>query len=239
MKNDNKKTLMLSIVAVALIAVLVSGGTYAYWTWSSNNAQKTNVNFTVQGGDKTATLTGNASSSIVGIIPSKCDNSTNAIVKTVPIAWTNNSSNDATVTATLNITSFSIRSASYVPTATNLESLKWAVRSSAVASSATSNCNPSGNETAQAACNACSTDAVASGDFSGLTMPSSGTSVTSGLPLKLTDLTFTAGASSSGTQTYYLYIWLDANYTHNNSGSTNSDPMQGLSFMVQWSGTMV
>ena len=44
--------------------------------------------------------------------------------------------------------------------------------------------------------------------------------------------------SAEGTQTYYLYIWLDSSYEHTNTGSVNSDPMQGLSFTTQWSGTI-
>lgn len=239
MKNKNKnnnKALILSIIAVTVIAALVVGGTYAYWTWVSNTAQRTNVNFSVSGGrdDKYADLMGNGTTGtgdVVELKPAPCTDSTFAIVKTVPIKWANFSQNNATVTATLSVTSFKFRSASYKPTTGSsgtLKSLKWAIRESA-ATAAT-----------KASPNTCETSATAKGDFSGLTIPSSGTTVSSGLPLTLGNVSFTATANTSTeqTKTYYLYIWLDYNYAHENIGDINSDPMQGLEFSVQWSGTM-
>ena len=86
-KKKNNKNLILSIVAVTLIAALVVGGTYAYWTWVSNTAQRTNVGFTVVGGrdDKYADLDGDASTSVTNIKPAPCTVTTFAVVKTVPI----------------------------------------------------------------------------------------------------------------------------------------------------------
>lgn len=232
----NNKSLIISIVAVTLIAVLVSGGTYAYWTWITNTAQRTAVNFTVQGGrsDKYADLNGNGTTSVTNLKPSPCTNTTFAVVKTVPIKWANFSTNNATVTATLSVTSFKFRSASYKPTTGDtgtLKSLKWAIRESAATNASTSSPNT------------CETSAAASGDFSGLTIPSSGTVAlsTTDTPVQLGSVSFTATANTSTeqTKTYYLYIWLDYNYSHQNTGSVNSDPMQGLEFTVQWSGTMV
>ena len=241
MKDRNK--LIISIVVVILIAAIVVGGTFAYWTWSTNASQNTYVGFTVTddaSGDIYAHLIGNGVTTVTNMEPAVCSNTTYAVVKTVQIKWKNNSNNAQTVTASLNVTDFAIRNASYKPTTANLQSLKWAIRSAAVTSSAVSSCDPDGNSSAKAACNACSTGAVASGDFSGITMPSSGTTVTSGLPKTLGTVSFTATANTTTeqTQTYYLYIWLDANYAHTNYGSTNDDPMQGLTFTVNWTGTM-
>ena len=47
MNNDTKK-IIISIIVVTLIVVLVGGATFAYWSWSSSDAQKTNVTFTVE-----------------------------------------------------------------------------------------------------------------------------------------------------------------------------------------------
>ena len=235
--NNNNNALILSIIAVTLIAVLVSGGTYAYWTWVSNdaNSQRTNVNFVISGGDKYANLEGagtaDGSTSITNLKPIPCTDTTFAVVKTVPIKWANYSTNDATVTATLKVTSFKFRDANYKPTTGSsgtLKSLKWAIRESAATTATTSSPNT------------CETSATASGDFAGLTIPNTGTTVTSGLPLTLGSVSFTATANTSTqqTKTYYLYIWLDYNYSHQNVGSVNSDPMQDLEFVVQWSGTI-
>ncbi|MBR7041910.1 MAG: SipW-dependent-type signal peptide-containing protein, partial [Bacilli bacterium] len=54
--NDNNKTI-IAIVAVALLIALVGGGTYAYWSWRSNN--NTAVSFTVSGGTMTIDGGGN------------------------------------------------------------------------------------------------------------------------------------------------------------------------------------
>ena len=44
----------------------------------------------------------------------------------------------------------------------------------------------------------------------------------------------TGTESSPDSDTYYLYVWLDKNYEHTNEGTVNTDPMQGLSFTMQW-----
>ena len=237
--NSNRKTLIMSIIAVALIAALVSGGTYAYWTWVSNTDQKTNVSFSVTNNMDDlmyARLDGNGTTTVTNIKPAPCTDSTFAVVKTVPIKWTNKSTKDATVTATLSVTAFKFRDANYKPTTTGttepnptLKYLKWAIKADSAATAATTS-SP----------NTCETGTT-KGDFKGLTIPNSGTTVTSGLPLTLGSVTFTATANTSTeqTKTYYLYIWLDYNYPHQNTGSVNSDPMQGLDFTVEWSGTMV
>ena len=44
---DNKKKLIILIVSIIALILLIIGGTYAYWSWSSNENQATNVVFTV------------------------------------------------------------------------------------------------------------------------------------------------------------------------------------------------
>ena len=77
--NSNRKTLIMSIIAVALIAALVSGGTYAYWTWVSNTDQKTNVSFSVTNNMDDlmyARLDGNGTTTVTNIKPAPCTDST-------------------------------------------------------------------------------------------------------------------------------------------------------------------
>lgn len=217
----DRKKLIIAIVAVLIIIVLVGGATFAYWTWVTNTAQQTNVSFVVNQsdleGEMYATLEGgNGTTDVTAIKPSTC-NGSNAIVKTITIKYLNKTVQAATVSATLKVTAFTARSTSYLPSSTNLGYLKYALTTSS---------------------SSCTTGVQKSGSFSGLTFSSSVTPTN--LPLTLFTQTFTASAnmSSEGTQTYYLYIWLDSSYEHQNSGSVNSDPMQGLSFTTQWSGTI-
>ena len=228
------KTLILSIIAVILTIILVSGGTYAYWSWSSNasNAnERTNVSFNVSSNvdDLMYARLDGASTTISRLQPSPCTKEAAAIVKTVNIYWTNVTTKAATVTATLKVTAFKFRSATYKPTSTTLQSLKWAIRETAATTATTSSPNT------------CENSITTKGNFSGLTIPNSGTTVTTGLPLTLGSVSFTAAANTSTqqTKTYYLYIWLDYGYNHTNVGDVNSDPMQDLEFTVEWSGTMV
>lgn len=47
-KSINKIT--IAVVAVAMIIAITGGATFAYWQWTSNNAQQTQVNVTVDEG---------------------------------------------------------------------------------------------------------------------------------------------------------------------------------------------
>lgn len=82
------------------------------------------------------------------------------------------------------------------------------------------------------------------GTFSGLTF-TSGATTANNLPFELkkgTSAAITqvvpAGTTTETTYTWHLYTWLDDSYTHTNVGTVNSDPMQGLTFKMQWSGTI-
>lgn len=216
----DRKKLIIAIVAVLIIIVLVGGATFAYWTWVTNTAQQTNVSFVVDDkkleGEMYAKLEGNGTNTATSLKPSTCKGS-NAIVKTITIKYLNKTVQAATVSATLSVTAFTARSASYLPSSTNLGYLKYALTTDS---------------------SSCTSNVQKSGSFNGLTFSSAVTPTN--LPLTLFTQTFTASAnmSTEGTQTYYLYIWLDSSYEHKNIGSVNSDPMQGLSFTTQWSGTI-
>ncbi len=234
----DKYKYMLAIVAVLAIIGVVGGGTYAYWTWISNTAQRTNVNFTLANNVSSlglaASIEGNGSTTAQNLKPTPCTNTSYAIVKTVPITYKNETNQAASLTAKLSVTSFTWRSSSYVPSTANLGSLKWAVRRSAASSATTSNPNT------------CSSGAVASGSFNTLgTLSGTSLSGTKDLGSFIVQhdnsgtLQNTIPANTAETTVnYYLYIWLDYNYAHENVGGVNSDPMQGLNFTVQWSGTI-
>lgn len=220
MKERNK--LILAILVVAVIIVSVGGGTYAYFTWVTSTTQQTSVEFTVDqttlGGTLSAKIigNGNVSNNDATFKPTTCTNSTNAIVKTVPITYLNSTVQSATVTATLKVTAFNLRSTSYVPNSTKLGYLKYALTESATS---------------------CTTSPVQSGTFNKVAFSNG---LASNLPLTLFNQTITAPAnmSAEATKTYYLWIWLDSGYTHENVGDVNSDPMQGFSITAQWSGTI-
>lgn len=218
--KENKQVI-IAIVAVAIIIATAFGGTYAYWTWVTAANQQTNVNFTVNQtvieGMLYAKIEGNAGATEAPLKPTTCTTSSNAIIKTIPIKYFNSTVQAATVTATLKLTAFNLRSASYVPTSSNLGHLKYALT--------TSNTN-------------CTTGVVQSGDLndSGKTPSFSNGKLSSHVTLFSQTFTAPAEMSAEATQTYYLWIWLDSAYTHTNTGNTNSDPMQGFTISAQWSG---
>lgn len=221
MKDRNK--LILAIVAVVLIAVVVVGATFAYWTWTTNEEQRTSVIFSADIPGLYASIEGNGTTTTTALKPAVCTHSTNAIQKEIVITYLNETVQSATVSATLQLTAFNLRSASYVPTTENLQHLHYALTTTSGSCDASIATDLEGNQI--------------TGTFADLTPTFSGTTMNN-LPLTLFTQTFTADANMTAedTQTYYLWIWLDTGYTHNNEGSENSDPMQGLTFTTQWSG---
>ncbi len=224
----NREKIIISIVLVVAIIALVGGGTYAYWTWVSNSAQQTSVNFnTPQSADSAglaASIEGNGTAS-QKMKPTPCTTSTYAINKTFTITYKNETEHATTLTTILSVTGMTIRSG-YAPSAANLGYLKWAIRSSAA-----SNASESTPDT-------CTSGAVASGTFN-LSSPItfSGTNA-SNLPKQLGSFTIPVAAGTEETSvTYYLYIWLDYTYMHENVGNVNNDPMQGINVTTQLSGT--
>lgn len=216
--KENKK-LILAIVVVLMIVIAVFGATYAYWTWVSNSTQNTTVSFTTSApnADMYANLTGNGAGT-TSLKPSTC---ANGIKKTVTITYKNNTVQAATISAALNVTAFTFRTTSYRPTggdSGDLKYIKYALTTSSTA---------------------CDSGVQKSGDFRGLTIPTTGSATAaSNLPYTLFTQTIAVNANvtTEQTATYYLYIWLDSSYTHENQGDVNSDPLEGLAFTTSWSG---
>ena len=242
MNNDTKK-IIISIIVVTLIVVLVGGATFAYWSWSSSDAQKTNVTFTVEDLSSsmycdvtisgTGVSTGVATASNLQPVANCADDAlatAGKIIKNdVVLKCKNGTTRDATASLNLNVTTFTLRASAYQPESGDLSSLKWITTSGSGVTNAST----------------CDSMATSSGGtFSGLTF-TSGATTANNLPFELkkgTSAAITqvvpAGTTTETTYTWHLYTWLDDSYTHTNVGTVNSDPMQGLTFKMQWSGTI-
>ena len=211
MKNNKK--LIIAIVAVISIIAVVVGGTYAYWTWTTAENQRTTVGFTVEGGGY-ANLEGGGSVTVQNLAPAACTNSTYAMKRRITLTYQNTQSQALPITGTLTVSNWTQPHTGTL----DLSKLHYALTTG---SAAADNCNTGTNRTL-----------VAGGADS--------TFVTSGALINNATLVASAPANmtTEGSQTYYLWVWLDSTYTHENVGTTISDPMQDLSFTLTWSGVM-
>ena len=208
MKDRNK--LIIAIIAVVLIIVVVVGATYAYWQWTSNEAQNTTVTFTVPNKDAqlSASLKGGATTTVNNLAPAACTNSTYAMKKPMLLTYANNTTQAAQVKVTLKITSWTAGGTFQTG---DLPHIHYAVTTSGT------NCTS---------------------PITGLsgTFPNNAANNTVLINnVKLKDVA--AGGSATDEQ-YYSWVWLDTGYEGGNTGSTISDPMQQLSFQLTWSGTI-
>ena len=82
----DKRIIAIFIVLAVVFAIL--GGSLAYWSWQSTNAQKTNVTFTV-GSTFSCSATGGGNITNTNyFVPTDCTNSTYAIKRTVKVSTT-------------------------------------------------------------------------------------------------------------------------------------------------------
>ena len=210
-----KKKLILAIIAVLLIIIAVGGATFAYWSWQTNTTERTSVSFTIlnagETGDMAARIDGNGTSTVTSLVPTNDCTGPNALVKTVPIYYKNNTANGARITANLSLTNLTAGATAL--DYNQLSYIKWAITTTP------GNC----------------TGGV-SGNF-GTAVPSASTT----FPVTIATLDNTVNANvatETELETYYLYVWLDYTYDHTNEGDVNDDPMQNLGFTLEWSGTM-
>ena len=130
MKNNNGKTLALSLIAVIAIIGIVAGGTYAFVT-----ATATAVNVTqIKSGNLTMTVTGGGNTNI-SFMPTTCTNSTYAIKKTIVASAVNTSGGSVSFTLGLNPTK--------LDAGLKIANMKWALTTSS--SSCTTGVVASGN----------------------------------------------------------------------------------------------
>ena len=212
--NDNNKTI-IAIVAVALLIALVGGGTYAYWSWRSNN--NTAVSFTVSGG--TMTIDGGGNITAKNLAPAACTNTNYAIQRKVKVTMSNETTTPMVGTIKLNVVGLTASHGTL--SSTHTQSLNYALVS--VTSS----------EYSASTWKGCATN-VATGTFSSY---STGSAIT-----LLNNLSVPAlSGTTAGTATYYyeLYIWISPSYTGaTSSGTTITDPMQDLTLNLAWAGSM-
>ena len=213
MKKRNK--IIIAIVAVLLITVAVVGATYAYWSWSTNTTQRTIVNFTVptQDNQLSASLAGGGTTTVSNLAPAACTNGTYAMKKTLTLTYKNLTTQSAVVKGTLTVSNWNQPHTGTL----RLNNLHYALTTGTAGGD---NCNAGTNRTL-----------LAGGANS--------TFVTSGALIN--DITLKsniAANTSSGSETYYLWVWLDSNDNGSNSGATVTDPMQDLTFTLTWTGTI-
>ena len=230
-KDNNIKNIFLAIMAVIFIGALVGGGTYAYWAWQSNEAQRTAVTFTIS--KPNFTITGDNMSSNTLAPTQSC------YYQSASSGYVNHTlAGRATVTAQNN-TSASMRatitlkgalkpvSGRTLPTSgsNSAANIHWAIKEVASATTAFSagNCTGTGGST------------YATGTFAGIT-PNSSTLTYSDIA---TSITFDVAPGVTDTKYYQVYVWIDSNYTHINYGDVNDDPMQGLTVALTFSETSI
>lgn len=211
MKNNVK--VILSVVAVLAIIVLVGGGTYAYWSWSTSEDQRTLVTISVKGATMLIDGGGNISSSDKTLIPTTCTDTTNAIQRKIMVSTENQTNTAMTETLQLDIVNMTAAQGSL--TDAQKAKLKWTLVELA-------------DETEYNATTwkGCATTTY-SGTFEGYDQ-------TDKISLKTTNI----AASTTVTKYYELYLWLDSTYEHTNVGNTQSDPMQNLTLNLSWNGTL-
>ena len=223
MMKKNKK-LILSIISVLVIGIIVTGATFAYWNWVVDAENETELDFVVLGDNVQsklyAKLDGTGMTEIKNLHPSKC-NEESAILKKIDISYLNKLKQTATITATLKVSEFNIKE--YVPTEEQLKYLKYSLTHTETSCEKNIVKNSNNQEL--------------TGNFSNLIFENE---KVSNLPNNLFSQTIITPSNMTGEQnvTYYLWIWLDSEYEHINVGNDNTDPMQGLDFKVQWSGTI-
>lgn len=234
MKKNNK--LIVSIIAVALIIILVGGGTYAYWMWVS--AEDTSISFTVAGG--TMTIDGGGDITTTALLaPAACTNEKYAIQRKIVVNAENVTNDSMVEVIQLQVKSLSTTTGTL--NETNKASIEWAlVRSDTTQHTAntwleaTNNCSLSATSaTDETSLNITGT-MLAKGNFSNI---SEGDTIT--LYDKEIVPSATDNVAGTATDYYELYIWINPNYIGDATvGTTVKDALQDLKITLEWSGTM-
>jgi len=222
-KNNNTKVLVLTILAVVMIAAMVAGGTYAWWSWTSNSAnanENTLVNFTVSdtSTDLKLTIVGNNVTGKTLAPSSACYGDGYTLTGRVTATAVNKTPVDAKTTFVLSAFAKPASGRSFA--SGDREHLHWAIK------------EVNDNSTAFSASNCAGTNGTtfATGDFSSI-----GTSATNvNIPI-----TFDVPANTNSLPKYYqFYVWIDSGYNYTNTGSGSvTDPMQDATVMVTFSNT--
>lgn len=229
MKKQNKKSnirnIVFAIIAVAIVAAIVGGGTYAWWIWQSADNQKTNVTVTISKPD--FKIVADTISSTALMPTASCYNTpaTNHVQHTMAGKATVTAKNNTTVPMEARITLKAKVSASIGSTAP--AKVHWAIKevtSTNASTFSSENCTGTAN-----------TATYDTGTFNQLGANSNANVSTSFQDIK-TDIKFTVNPSSTATTKYYqVYVWVDSSYTATNTGSTVSDALQNKTFTITFS----
>lgn len=228
-KDNNIKSVFLAIVAVLFIGALVGGGTYAYWTWQTNESQKTMVTFTISKPNFTIVGDNVTSSSLAPTqscyyVSSSSGHVNHTMAGRATVTATNNTSASMKATITLKGALKPVSGRTLATSGSNsAANIHWAIKEVASATTGFS----AGN------CTGTAGSTYATGTFAGIT-PNASTLTYSDIA---TSITFNVAPGATGTKYYQVYVWIDSAYTHTNTGSTNDDPMQGLTVALSFSDT--
>ena len=130
MKNNNGKTLALSLIAVIAIVGIVAGGTYAFITASASAVNITQV----KAGNLTMTIAGGGNANVT-FMPTTCTNTNYTIKKTITATAINTSGGSVSFTLGLNPTK--------LDAGLKIANMKWALTTDS--SSCTTGVVASGN----------------------------------------------------------------------------------------------
>ena len=177
-KMENKKGLI--IVGILFLLFLFVGGTFAYWGWTTDDSQRTYVDFTIESNDLRVVSVdggGEFNSSLVNVMPSTCTNANNAIVRevTVNVDFTTSDS-VTTVNLWLYKDDLTGGNGNYL----NTDNFRYALTTSPTS---------------------CTSNVVASGTFNSYDIDER---------IQLFRKTYEYDGEINISETYYLYIWLDA-----------------------------
>ncbi len=224
-KDNNIKSVFLAIVAVLFIGALVGGGTYAYWTWQTNESQRTAVTFTISKPNFTIVgdnLTSNTLAPTQSCYYTQASYSQHTLAGRATVTAVNNTSASMKATITLKGALKPVSGRTLPTSGSNsAANIHWAIKEVASATTGFS----AGN------CTGTAGSTYATGTFAGIT-PNASTLTYSDIA---TSITFNVAPGATGTKYYQVYVWIDSAYTHTNYGNTNDDPMQGLTVALTFS----
>lgn len=202
-----KKRLIIIIVSIVLAGLLVVGGTFAYWTWTSNSSENTIVTFTVPNGSSDLKAILDADSmEFSNLAPAIDCSGTYSQVATITVFYENLSTLTAQIDATLSLDSIT------KPHAGDLDKsqIHWGLSTNSKTT--------------------CKAGMFAAGTLNGIS--DGGTIYNGNISVKSI-----ATNTSLSSKVVYLYVWIDSNYNIENVGnSIVNDPMQDMTVKLVWSG---
>ena len=134
-----KQEKLFYLLTILTIVFTIIGGSFAYWSWQSTNAQVTSVTFTVGSNFSCSADGGGNITNNVYFVPTDCTNSTYAIQREITTTITNSGEDDVYLQMWLTINSIGSG-------LSNSQNFKWALTTDSTS---------------------CTTDVVNSGNFNG------------------------------------------------------------------------